>query len=93
MEIKGIGDVPQPFHQQIQEVVKRLQELPEKERKDEITISSEARKLVQYVERVKNMSNIRGDKVAEVKEKMRKGEYRSPDVIEKTIEKIIKDNL
>ena len=93
MEVKGIGDVPQPFRQQIQDVIKRLQKLPEKERKDKVTISSEVRKLVQYVQRVKNIPTVREDKVAEVKEKMRKGAYLSPEVIEKTIKKIIKDNL
>jgi len=45
MEIEGIGDVPKPVQKEIQQAIKRLRKLPEKERKDEVIISSEARRL------------------------------------------------
>ncbi|HHJ00834.1 flagellar biosynthesis anti-sigma factor FlgM [Candidatus Aerophobetes bacterium] len=93
MEIEGIGDVPKPVQKEIQQAIKRLRKLPEKERKDEVIISSEARRLAHYVEMVKNMSEVREDKVRDVAQKLKKGEYNSFEVMEKTIEKILRNNI
>lgn len=93
MEIEGIGDVPKPLRQQIQQAIKKLRKLPERERKDEVIISSEIKRLARYVEIVKNMPDVRKGKVREVTEKMKRGEYHSKEIIEKTIEKILRDNI
>jgi len=93
MEIEGIGDVPKPLRQEIQQAIKKLRKLPEKERKDEVIISSEARRLASYVKMVKDMPDVRKDRVHEVTEKLKRGEYQSNEVIEKTIEKILRDNV
>jgi len=93
MEIEGIGNVPKPLRREIQQAIEKLRKLPEKKRKDEVIISSEAKRLAHYVEMVKNMPDVREGKVQEVMGKMERGEYWSDEIVEKTIEKILRDNI
>ena len=97
MEPKKINGV---FHslnnKNIEEITKKeikreLSKLSSSKKEDKIDLSEVARKILDYVEVVKKLPDVREEKVKEVMEKISDGAYESKEVLEETLEKIIEE--
>jgi len=89
MEIEELGNVSRSFPQQNEKVDKGVHKLPKKDKKDEVVLSSQGKKISEYVKIVKQVSTARKEKIKQVKEKLAKGKYNSNEVIDKTVEKLL----
>jgi len=70
---------------------KKLVDFLKNESQDKVDLSSTAAKIAEYVKLVKNLPDIREEKIRKVQRKITSGEYNSLQVLEKTVEKIIED--
>jgi len=98
MEPRKIGEVSPSAHPALKEVTreelkKRLLRLSEKQGKDRVDLSAEAKKISEYVEIIKKMPEVREDKIREVEKKLAAKEYESREVLEETLKKIIEEIL
>jgi len=98
MEPKKVGEMPSSAHPEIKEITrdkikKHLSKLSREGLKDEVDLSTEAKKISEYVEIIKRMPDIRKDKIREVEKKLASGEYDSKQVLEETLRKIIEEIL
>lgn len=65
------------------------------QQKDEVVLSSQAQEFAQILQNIKNMSDVREDKVKELTERISSGEYHieAKDVAEKMIGRVLADKL
>jgi len=78
----------------INELKRKLIELSSKQqKKDKIDLSNEAKKISEYIKIIKNMPDVRKDRIREVQKKLLSGEYESQKILEKTLEKLLKEIL
>ena len=92
MDIEKIEGVPHP-HRQIEEVKSQTHKLHHKEKKDKIDISPEAKKISKYIEMIKNMPEVREEKIKAIEGKLARGEYKSEKIIEETIKRLTQEIL
>jgi len=92
MDINEIKGIPRPHHQ-IEEAKNQTRKLHRKEKKDKIDISPEAKRISKYIKMIKNMPEIREEKIKEIEEKIVRGEYKSEKIIEETIKKLTQNIL
>lgn len=98
MESRKIQDTSISSHPSIPKInkgefKKKLVELSEKIKSDKIDLSSEAKKVSEYVQIIKNMPDIRKDKIKEVEKNLVSGVYESKEVLQETLKKIIEEIL
>ncbi len=98
MESRKIQDTSVSSHSSIQKIdrgefKRKLVRLSEKIKSDQIDLSAEAKKVSEYVKIIKNMPDVREDKIQEVERKIASGAYESKEVLEETLQKIIKEIL
>jgi len=98
MEPREIGEASSSHYPQVKqiskaEVKKKLLGLSEKQKEDKIDLSSQAKKISEYLEIIKKMPDVREEKIKEVEKGLAAGEYNSKEILEKILEKIIKEIL
>jgi len=90
MEIREVDDISRPSPQKSEGIGKKeMDKSSSRETQDEVDISSEVKRIPQYIERVKQLPRVRQKKIEVVKKKMIEGAYLSDKVIKKTIQKLL----
>jgi len=90
MEIREVDDISRPSPQKSEGIGKKeMDKSSSRKTQDEVDISSEVKRIPQYIERVKQLPRVRQKKIEVVKKKMIEGAYLSDKVIKKTIQKLL----
>ena len=102
MDVKKVNDSvqltgqlkPVSGHKPGAKGVEKVVEADRAAKGDALDISAEAQekaKIARYVRIVKQMPEIRDDKVAEAKKKLASGQYKRPDAAKKIADRMLKD--